>query len=681
MVDRAAAAAGASAALVIDPAHNAEVIAKPYANINGDARQAMAVAVEAVRLSQQLQQSARDRATEADQAADRARKATNATNAASAARSEATVAGRAASMATNAAYTAGRAAAAAEAIQKWAEEATAAIHTFRDTVNQALDRFEGEKAKALEAERLAKEEAERKRQALNDELRNGVMDIALCVHDVTSPQCQELLRKVGGGIVDGVGATLEYIKDGILCWGGIEDACKRFDEANHKIYNFLSHAVDGFVESAKGFWEGLKTIGNCIVQGVSDGGGPACSQLGAGFDDLIHNPYKLIHLDVWHDDPGKAAGMTFFDVLTVVATAPLGGSGGALSKVVDTIANMVVKASTKLVSGLGRITEFAVRVLDTSTGKLANSLANVIGIAVRIENGVAKLDALAVTFDGSVFQLKPFAVQVEGDLAKLEGAVGHLEGGVVKFENGVASLEGAKFKFEPAPEGTRPPVFREPGKPTPDGGWVGKEFGQELKLDKYANTKADELLAKAKSKADAITDNMRTVESEVPGGRLEGLDHKLKSEDSLKRKLATELEGDFSPAKVDAVVAEINDAVRYTLILPKQGYSAGVQLAMDRLKAAGYQLLKFKNRWETNKDVFAYRGINLTLLGKEGQLFEFQLHTEQSFIAKELEHGWYDWQRLPNVPQVELDYARAQSEVIFGAVEFPDGAIDLKMPK
>jgi len=727
VADRAADAAGASAALVIDPSHSAEIIAKPYANLNGDARQAMAVAADALQLSQQLAQSARDRATEANQAADRAKKAadaavadvkpaydaaaraaqsaqqaaqyavgavdaanaaagyahnahvaaTNATNAASAARGDAAVAGRAASMATNAAYTAGRAAAAAEAIQAWAENATNAIHTFRDTVSSALDQFEGEKAKAAEAERQAKEDAERKRQELNNEFLGGIYKLGMCRSNAASPECQELMRKIGGAIVDGVGATLDYIKDGILCLGGIESACQRFDEANAKIRNFLVEAANGFAESAVGMWNGLKAIGNCIVQGVSAGGGPACQQLGDGLNDLIHNPYKLIHLDVWHDDPAKAAGMTFFDVLTVVATIPLGGSGGALAKVLEGLTSVVGKAAATLVSGLGKIAEIAVRVIDRTTGKIADSLADIVNLTIKVENGVARVEAWNVLFDGNVFKLKPFEVQVTGDLSKLEGAIGHIDGGVISFEGDVAKLEGATFRFDPAPEGAKPPTF--PTSSEWDGtNWVGKEYGQEFKLDAAGYAKSKELLEHAETSAKTIKPKIEDVARKVDGGRLEGLEYQLKGADSLRRKLATEVVdagGDLAKA-----ADKVNDAVRYTLVLPDASYTAGVKAAVEQLQAAKFEVTNLKNFWNRNQNTLGYRGINLTVYDPATkQVFEFQLHTDGSLLAKEAEHDWYNWRRVPDVPQIELDYAQAQSDAIFGSVKFPDQAIDIAL--
>jgi hypothetical protein len=114
------------------------------------------------------------------------------------------------------------------------------------------------------------------------------------------------------------------------------------------------------------------------------------------------------------------------------------------------------------------------------------------------------------------------------------------------------------------------------------------------------------------------------------------------------------------------------------MVLPDATYTSGVIKAIERLEAAKFKVTVFKNSWYKNKDNLRYRGINVTLEDEAThQVFEFQLHTESSLAAKEAEHGWYDWRRLPDVPQIELDYAQAQSNAIFGTVSFPDRAIDI----
>jgi hypothetical protein len=143
------------------------------------------------------------------------------------------------------------------------------------------------------------------------------------------------------------------------------------------------------------------------------------------------------------------------------------------------------------------------------------------------------------------------------------------------------------------------------------GTWEGTEFGKTLKLDKVANDRAKQLLADAKKSAETVKPKMEGIEAKMPGSRLEGTDFQLKGADSLKRKLATELAQ--SAGNLDATAAGINDALRYTLVLPEATYAAGVSRAVELLQAADMQVTKLKNFWKTNKDTSGYRGINLTV--------------------------------------------------------------------
>jgi hypothetical protein len=165
---------------------------------------------------------------------------------------------------------------------------------------------------------------------------------------------------------------------------------------------------------------------------------------------------------------------------------------------------------------------------------------------------------------------------------------------------------------------------------------------------------------------------------QLPGTRLDGLPNHLKEANSLKRKLATELaDGDT----LETAAAEINDALRYTLVLPERDYAVLAEQAIAKLKADGFKITVLKNKWAENQNNLRYRGINLALFDKDtNQVFELQLHTEASLVAKTIEHSWYDLNRLPGGSEVVKQYVQAQSEVIFGKVPFPDGAIDIKLP-
>jgi hypothetical protein len=728
VADRAADAAAASASMVIDPAHMADVIAKPYADINGDARQALAAAADAVTISADLAKGARDRATEADQAADRAKKAadaaiadvkpaydaaaraaqsaqqaaqyavgavdaanaaagyahnanvaaTNATNSASAAGVDAAVANRAADFATNAAKTANQAADGAAKILVWATNATNAIHDFSNAVGSALDKFEDLKAKAAEAERMAKEEAERKRQELNHQFLELNFQATMCELDPVSIPCAQLAKKLGDALVTGIGATTDFVLDGIHCQAGDAAACKRFNDATLKINDFMTKAANGFLEGAKNFWDGLSTLSQCvdIVNFDIADKIPSCYQIATGIADLLKNPYKIIHLDVWHDDPGRAFGLTAFDVLSTLVTTPIGGEGSVVGKVLDSVASALARTTTRLVDGVGNILGTTAKVVD-DTGKVVAEAGQIINAGIRIENGIAKIEAAEVFVNGDLRELEPAVLHTVGDLSKLDGVFGRVENAVVQIaDDGRVILKDGTFKIDPLPEGAMPPGADNLSEVV-DGAWHGREYGKDFNLNAADTQAVQEAFDRANAVAPTMKAKMEELVKKVPGSELAGTKHQVKSLDSLRRKVASDLKNPGDTAA--EALAGIKDMVRYTLTLPEKDYKVLAERVIDQLKTDGYQELSFKNFWEINGTNGKYLGINIGLYDPAAKVsFELQLHTPASYFAKDIEHDWYNWRRIPGVSEFERVVSEMQSKEIFGAVRLPDFADEIK---
>ena len=738
IADRASAAAAASASMIIDPARMAEVIERPYAGINGDARRALETASKALLLGEEQSRSAREKADEAaraataaQQAADRAiadvkpayeaaaraaqsanqaaqyavaannaaneaaqnaagahSAASSAAQSAASARSDAVSAGNAAAVASSAAQSAGQAAAAAEAIHQWAAKATAAIHTFENEVSTHLDQFLDAKQRAAEADRIAREVEQHKKDELNKEFYDGLMGVVACRSSFTDPKCKELAAKVGDALGTALASLADYAKDAALCYGGDAAACDRFKEATKKIANFAVEVAKGFAEGATGMWEGIVKLGECGVQSVSAASTPACSEIWAGIKDLAHNPYKLIHLDVWHENPGKAFGLLTFDVLAAAATTPLGGSGSALSKLLGVAASAITKATTRLAEGVGRFGSFVVKLADDIAfpARLPGATAEVLNLSVRVENGIAKLAGAVVGIDGRLYKLESLTLKAEGDLSRLDGSIARITGkdGLdlkITIENGVAKLQNPEFKFEQL-ERVPPPTPVTPAKGVVENGvWTMKEFDQTLKLDKGPNAAVDAFLGKAETAEKIISPKLQKVVNDVkaePGygsARLEGFDKRLKSADSLKRKVVDML---TENPDVNSVLKEVNDGVRYTMVVDDAVYADAVKDAIAKLEAAKLEKVEVKNFWLRNQETNGYRGINTTWRDPDTQqLFEFQFHTEKSLIAKSFEHPWYELRRVPGTTDLEIAYASAQAQLIFADVPFPDRAVEI----
>ena len=174
----------------------------------------------------------------------------------------------------------------------------------------------------------------------------------------------------------------------------------------------------------------------------------------------------------------------------------------------------------------------------------------------------------------------------------------------------------------------------------PDGSWEAD--GRRLTPEQ--NAEASKACADIRDEGEqVILPAMRRVEAADPDRQLAGLDNMLKGEDRLKEKIADGLR--YRPdSTARQAVAEVPDAVRFTLAYSDAHYTKGVLADVDRLKAEGFELVKLKNLWAKDQ----YKGINSQWCSPEtGLRFEVQFHTWESLEAKELTHKAYERLRDP----------------------------------
>lgn len=176
--------------------------------------------------------------------------------------------------------------------------------------------------------------------------------------------------------------------------------------------------------------------------------------------------------------------------------------------------------------------------------------------------------------------------------------------------------------------------------------YVPKSF-REFQNIKYNNDKGYEILkAQAKgmtyyNKAVAnepdITKTVKDI-SKTCGMDVLGIDFRIKSKESYLRKIAT----NYSP---EGNEYEINDILRYTYGASVESLADKTIQSIDMYKDMGYNTIKVKNSW-LNKDN-PYNGINTIIQSPNGQRFELQYHTQESFDLKNGElHRLYEKQRV-----------------------------------
>lgn len=163
-------------------------------------------------------------------------------------------------------------------------------------------------------------------------------------------------------------------------------------------------------------------------------------------------------------------------------------------------------------------------------------------------------------------------------------------------------------------------------------------------------------VAQAKRAAPAVSKAV-TAAVTANGGTLARTGTQLKGAESMERKIADDVVEKGSSAEVAA--ARIRDSLRYTAVLPTDGYWAAGTRIGDALKAAGYEQTRADTQgWGPNRnymgrnEVFGFRG-------PDGVEFEVQFHTAESLHAAERNHDLYNLARRADTPQEAKDELNA----------------------
>ena len=213
------------------------------------------------------------------------------------------------------------------------------------------------------------------------------------------------------------------------------------------------------------------------------------------------------------------------------------------------------------------------------------------------------------------------------------------------------------------PDARRPPADRSQDEP---GSWRS-DSGHYLNAEENLVAEhAKQRIGDAERKA---TPTLRDIMSEVPGATLVGLQYRLKGEDRFKEKISEELR-----AKPDRSVSQISenmpDAIRYTYQLEADRYVNGYWDIRRSLVDHGYTLDLSRNSWNSSQ----YKGLNTRWRGPDGQLIEVQLHTPESFEAKQLTHKAYERIRSPSTSDRERDELYEFQAAASTNIPVPDGA-------
>jgi len=180
---------------------------------------------------------------------------------------------------------------------------------------------------------------------------------------------------------------------------------------------------------------------------------------------------------------------------------------------------------------------------------------------------------------------------------------------------------------------------------------------------------ARHLVAMAELDDGILTDTIQLLVSTTDSA-LVGLDHRIKTVDSLRRKLTDMLALD-PDLELPDVGERVYDVLRYTVVAEVDEYMAVYEALLAELQRQGSTVVEARNRWEGP----GYRGINVHLRAGMNQRFEVQFHTRASYAAAKATRGQYEELRISTTtPARAAELATAIDEA-FASVPTPPGAV------
>ena len=212
------------------------------------------------------------------------------------------------------------------------------------------------------------------------------------------------------------------------------------------------------------------------------------------------------------------------------------------------------------------------------------------------------------------------------------------------------------------PAEQRSPVDRSTDEP---GSWRGDDGRY---LDYEENLVTEHAVDRVSKAEPEVTRTMKGVEAAVPGACLVGLQYCLKGEERYKEKVAAEVRLK-SERSIAEILARVPDAIRYTFECGEDHYMDSYQDICGKLEERGNELLVRRNSWDDPD----YKGVNTRWLTTDGQTFEVQIHTADSFQAKQLTHVAYERLRTGVATGAERPELESFQQAVTSSIPVPRG--------
>jgi hypothetical protein len=195
---------------------------------------------------------------------------------------------------------------------------------------------------------------------------------------------------------------------------------------------------------------------------------------------------------------------------------------------------------------------------------------------------------------------------------------------------------------------------------------------KKLKMKHMEENGKLEASCSMKEQAAAVEANHKKADKIAEKATAKALKHAKEIEESAEKAGETEVD-------LAAIVWDISDALRYTVLISTERYTETVKSALERLKAAGMEPASLKNYWGPGD---GYQGINDVFFvpsadSPTGHVkVEVQFHTPESFAHKMAVHGMYEEYRVTKDPSRKVELWK-ESVAMADTIPVPSDVLSL----
>lgn len=183
---------------------------------------------------------------------------------------------------------------------------------------------------------------------------------------------------------------------------------------------------------------------------------------------------------------------------------------------------------------------------------------------------------------------------------------------------------------------------------------------------------ADEIYNRASAKEPKITYDMKHSKA-----HLYGLEHKLKTKESIKRKLEKEISEENK--SLPEASQDLKDALRYTTISETESFVDNYNKFKKYMEEKNYKEVRCKNYFQLfNEGKVKHKSVQCIFEDKDGYKFEIQFQTPESQKAKDLKVPLYEERRKVGIDAKRAEELEKQMERLALAVRTPPGIESIK---